>query len=369
MKFKVSAVECNSYESEEVYEAVKDSVNRIGFEIPVNKTVLIKPNVMTQNNPEQHTITHYAIIDALCRILKEKNNRILIGESISFYLKGLTEEAFRTSKLDRVAKKYGAVLRPFEKESLVETKGLYIPRVLLEADMVINACKLKTHGAMRLSGAIKNMFGCLPGGYKQRMHMRAGCDLELADIFLDIHDIVKPALNIMDAVMGLDGGPTALGKPVKVGRILASVNPAALDVAACRITGYEPENIPAMVRAKERHMIEDFDDVELLGDIVPVKFEKLIKGPLGVEYKKNSIFVTQTCVNLSIDDSKCTRCGDCIGECPVKAISYKENKVALDQGGCINCYHCLYVCRENAVFAERSIVNKVGWSIGKMLKL
>jgi len=369
MKIKVSAVECNSYDPEEVYEAVKDAISRIGFEIPENKTVLIKPNVMTQNNPDQHTITHFAVIDALCRILKEKNDKILIGESISFYLKGLTEEAFRTSKLDIVAEKYGAVLLPFEKETLVEANGLFIPKVLLKADMVINACKLKTHGAMRLSGAIKNMFGCLPGGYKQRMHMRAGCDLELADVFLDIHDTVKPDLNIMDAVVGLDGGPTALGKPVKVGRILASVNPAALDVVACRITGYEPEDIPAMVRAKERHMIEDFDDIELIGDIIPVKFEKLIKGPLGVKYKKNSIFVTQTCVNLSIDHSKCTRCGDCIGECPVKAIRLENGRVTINQAKCINCYHCLYVCKENAVVAERSAVNKVGWTIGKMLKL
>ncbi|MHC1721088.1 MAG: DUF362 domain-containing protein [Clostridiaceae bacterium] len=369
MKIKVSAIQCNSYDSNEIYKAAKDAISRIGFEIPEHKTVLIKPNVMTQNYPEQHTITHYTMIDALCRILKEKNNKILIGESISFYMEGLTEEAFRTAKLDRVAEKYGAVLLPFEKETLVEANGLYIPKVLLEADMVINACKLKTHGAMRLSGAIKNMFGCLPGGYKQRMHMRAGCDLELADVFLDIYDIVKPALNIMDAVIGLDGGPTALGKPVKVGRILASLNPAALDAIACRITGYEPENIPAMVRAKERHMIEDFDNIELLGDIVTMKFEKLIKGPLGVKYNKNSIFVKQTCVNLGIDDSKCTRCEKCIAECPVKAISHVSDKIILNQDKCINCYHCIYVCPENAVIAERSVINRVGWKLGKMLKL
>ncbi len=237
---KVSVVECGSYELEEVYAAVKKALCQINFVIPENKMVLLKPNLMSQNSPEQHSVTHYALVDALCRMLKEKNCRIVIGDSSAFYQKGLTKEAFKTSKIKEVADKYGATLIAFEEAPLVLVpidigrtvktvpsrvlpakqnmktspsylQELYLPQILFDVDLVINVCKLKTHGSMRLSGAIKNMFGCLPGGYKQRIHMWVDNKFELSDVILNIHESVKPALSVMDAVYSLDGGPSAIG--------------------------------------------------------------------------------------------------------------------------------------------------------------
>ena len=167
---KVAVVECRSYDFEEVYEAITEALKRIEFTIPENITVLIKPNIMAQNRPDQHTVTHFAVVDALCRILKEKHCHIQIGDSIAFYEKGLTRKAFQTTKIQETAYKYDAELISFDEEPLVEVRSglvgldvLYIPKVLLEADLVINVGKLKTHGSLRLAGAVKNMFGSLPG--------------------------------------------------------------------------------------------------------------------------------------------------------------------------------------------------------------
>lgn len=369
MSEKVSSVECGSYELEQVHRAVREALARIGFKVPENKTVLIKPNIMSQNTPEQNTVTHYSVVDALCRILKEKNNSILIGESVSFYQKGLTEKAFRTSRLDEVAAKYGARLVPFEREPLVEINGLYIPKVLMEADLVINACKLKTHLVMRMSGAIKNMFGCLPGGYKQKLHLTSGTRLELAEVFVAVNEIVKPALCVMDAVVSLDGGPAANGKPVKTGRILASSNPAALDAAACRLMGYEPEEIPALVIARDRCMLRDFGDVEVLGSIEEMKFSKLKKGPLNEGYKSNGFFSRNGFAELSNDSEKCTSCGKCIDGCPVHAIRNEKGRIILEKGRCINCYRCIYVCPEKAVKAEQPAGIRLIWKLAKAFKL
>lgn len=364
---KVAAVLCSTYELEKVYQGVLEALNRIGSRVPENKTVLIKPNLMAQNKPEQHTITHFAIIDAICRILDEHNCKILIGDSSAFYQKGITIKAFETSGYRAVAEKYAARLVAFEKQPLVKIntglsgimKELYIPRVLLDADMVINACKLKSHGSMRLSGALKNMFGCLPGGYKQKMHLWTKNELELADIMLDIHDIVKPSVSIMDAVYGLDGGPTALGRPVHTSRILAAENAAALDIIACKMIGYEPDEVELLVCALKRHMIKSFEDVELLGDIDPLRFKHLLKGPFSEDKGKNSIFVTETYITPQIDRLDCNRCGHCVEICPVQAISFMKGKVEVDPDRCINCCRCLYECPIDAIKVSCSSLNKL----------
>jgi uncharacterized protein (DUF362 family)/ferredoxin-like protein FixX len=382
MKEKVSAVECGSYDLEEVFSSVSEAIKRIGFEIPENKTVLIKPNVVAQNRPDQHTVTHYTVVDALCRLLCEKNNRILIGDSMAFYLNGLTARAFETTMLSNVAEKYGAKLVSFEEEPIIPVtegvegktiKVIYLPKILFDVDMIIDACKLKTHSALRMSGAIKNMFGCMPGGYKQKVHWWVNNDLELADIFLDIVKLTKPALCVMDAVYGLDGGPSALGKPVRVSRILASANPAALDIAACRILGYKPENIATLIRAKERHLIEDYNDLDIIGNLEHVKFNKIIEGPLTMEYNKDSFMVKYTYTEVKVVRSKDFDDKDykkCMAVCPVNAIkSDEDGKMFIDSDICISCYHCLTACPAHMVKPVPSVINRLGRFVGRVIGL
>lgn len=373
---KVAVVECRSYDFEEVYEAITEALKRIEFTIPENITVLIKPNIMAQNRPDQHTVTLFAVVDALCRILKEKHCHIQIGDSIAFYEKGLTRKAFQMTKIQETAYKYDAELIAFDEEPLVEVRSglvgldvLYIPKVLLEADLVINAGKLKTHGSLRLAGAVKNMFGCLPGGYKQKIHGWVDSKLQLADVFLDIHNIVKPSLSILDAVISLDGGPTAvIGKPVQTSRIFASRNAASLDLAVCKVIGYEPDEIPMLIRARDRQMISGYDDIEILGNIVPVKFKKLVKGPLPATYSKKGFFFTHTYVDLMIDNRKCTSCGVCTRACPVAAISSLKGKMTLDTKRCISCYCCIPVCPRKAIKIRPSLANRVIFAGRKILK-
>ena len=376
---KVTAVKCESYEVDRVFQAVNEAIETIGFQLPEGKKVLIKPNIMSQNKPEQHTITHFSVVEAICRLLKERENDIFIGESIAFYQKGLTEKAFVTSGIQQVAYKYQATLVEFEKVELFKIKKsesdikgldeLYIPRILLDVDMVINVCKLKSHSAMRFSGGIKNMFGCLPGGYKQKIHQWANSEVELSDVFIDIHKIIKPALSIMDAIVGLDGGPTALGKPVKTGLILASENPAALDIVAANMIGYKAEEVPMFIQAKRRKIIRDDEEIQIIGEINPFQFRRLVKGNLEKHYNNNSIFVKHTYVDIKVDNNRCDQCERCINACPVEALCLKNECVHVDVEKCINCYHCIFVCPNNAIDIEPTFMNRLGWGIRKVTGL
>ncbi len=376
---KVSAVRCGSYDEEEVYRAVKRALDDIGFVVPENKRILIKPNLVSQNKPGQHTITHYALIDALCRICRENHNEIFIGESIAFFQKGLTRKAYVTSGIKKVANKYHAHLVEFEKCQLIKvitdrnrTNGLdklYIPKILIKVDLIIDACKLKTHSATRFSGAIKNMFGCLPGGYKQKIHQWVDSEFELCDIFIDIFKFIPPTLCVMDAIVSLDGGPTALGKPVKTDMVFAATNPAALDFTAAKMIGYDINKVPLFIQAIKRGMIKGEDDIEVIGSVPQFNFTKLVTTPLDLPYNKQSIFVTKTFVDLKINMKKCNQCFDCITACPVNAIAKENDRIVIDRNKCINCYRCLYVCEKRAIKLDPTMMNRLIWIIRKITRL
>lgn len=359
----VSAVECPSYELGAMYEAVTSALDMVDYRIPSGGTVLIKPNVMSQNRPEQHTVTHFAVVAALCRLLAEHGCHIQIGDSEAFYEPGMTRRAFRTTGLDRVASRYGATLIPFEEQPLVGLETglpwlptLHLPQALLDADVVINAPKLKSHSGMRLSAAVKNMFGCVPGGYKQWIHRWSANDFELSDAMVAIHRLVRPAVSVLDAVVALDGGPAAIGRGVPTGRILASTNAAALDVVACRMIGYDPTEVPLLEQAKASGMIGDYDDVGLLGTIEPRAFRRLARGTVPLSKESNGLFVTATYVDVRVSRA-CNGCDACLDACPVAAIERDGARATISEDRCINCYHCLTLCPRDAIRTRSSLKN------------
>ncbi len=374
---KVSMVNCPDYNQGNVDKSIRDLLENIHFNFPENSTVLIKPNIMSQNRPEQATITHFSIIEGLCAVLKDKGCKIQIGDSISFYQRGLTRKAFQTTRLDKVAEKYGAELIAFEEEHLIKNtdkstflKEIYFPARILEADMVISACKLKSHSLMRLSGAVKNMFGIMPGGYKQRLHTWTQSLFDLGDVFIDLFNIAGAKLCVMDAVTGLDGGPSAAGKPVKVGKILASVNPYALDAVACKMIGYEPSDIPILIRAGQRGLQKNYSEIEIIEnnkttmiDKYPfpvVKFKNIIKTPIAPVKDNKSVLVTETYVFPKVLKPEYENPGQCISVCPTGAIYQNDlHHLAIDRDKCINCYHCVFACEKGVIGFRSSIMNKL----------
>lgn len=362
----VSAVECRSYAFAEVDAAVTTALDRIGFDLPRGGTVLLKPNVMSQNRPGQHTVTHPAVVAALCGLLSDNGCRVQIGDSEAFFERGMTRRAFHTTGLDRVAARFGATLVPFEEQPLVacptglpRLPTLYLPRAVLDADVVVNVPKLKSHSGLRLSGALKNLFGCVPGGYKQAIHRWSANDFELSDAILAIHRIVRPALTVMDAVVGLDGGPAAIGRGVRTGRVLASTSAAALDLVASRMIGYDPAEVSTLQRAVASGMIAGYDDADLLGTIESLTFSRLVRGPIPAGRDGDGgLFVTATFVQPRVT-RRCNGCDACLPACPVGAIRRDGGRATINEATCLTCYHCLTLCPQDAIGFHSSPLNKV----------
>ncbi len=121
-----------------------------------------------------------------------------------------------------------------------------------EVDKVISVSKLKTHGMMRFTGAVKNMFGTIPGLIKAEYHFKMPGVEEFSDMLVDVCYNANPVLSFMDGIVGMEGAGPSAGDPRHVGVILTSASPYALDLAATYIVGMEGQSVPTVERSIER---------------------------------------------------------------------------------------------------------------------
>ncbi len=148
---KVSLVECNSYDKEEVYYAIKKSINEVEFKIKPKNKVLIKPNVLAPHPPDKHVTTHPSIIEALVKIFQEAGCEIIIGESSGFYKEGGTIKALEVSGIKNIAEKYKVSLinletipvKQIQDNNAVVYKNPEISGLIFDVDLIVNVPKLK----------------------------------------------------------------------------------------------------------------------------------------------------------------------------------------------------------------------------------
>lgn len=378
----VSVRECKSYNADEVYASVKGGLDDIGFSIRSGSSVLLKPNILAQNSPDQCATTHPAVVEAVCRILKENNCSITIGESSAFYQGGGTREGFITSGIAGVAGKYGATLLPFEATKLrrIETGKALNPFYITEApfihDLVINLPKMKIHRLAKYTGALKNCYGFIPGGTKQIYHKLFQDRPDYIQFWgkplIDVYEAVKPGLNIMDAVYGLDeDGPAATGDPKFTGVLLVSGNAAALDITACRIMGFDPMWVPAVKEAVDRKLA-DPDRIKIAGTLPLIQYVKLPdpEPSSGISKKFDHYMFDRFIVEPGIDQDECRKCGVCINDCAVSAIKTGEDGYpVINRAECISCYCCSEYCPHGAITLHGGVVNHIIRGIRSIMKI
>ena len=378
----VSIAPCGSYDHDEVYNALKNCLGSLGFSFKKGMSVLLKPNIIAQNTPDQATTTHPAILEALCRLLIEKGCSISIGDSMAFYQGGGSAEALKTSGMCGVARRYGARLVPFETTMLRKMSGghaldtFYVTEEVFKHDLVINLPKLKVHRLARYTGAIKNMYGCVVGGTKQLYHTWFNDRPDYKEFWgkplVDVYEAIQPGLTIMDAVVGLDrDGPAANGEPRFTGLVLASESGPALDLAVCRIIGFDPLWVPAVREAVERGLVSA-EKLNIIGEAPLVPYVKLPDDPpkKGLAQKLDRYVFKQFMVEPRIDTDQCTRCNECVSTCAPGAISYgTDGYPHIDYGRCIYCYCCESYCREGAVYLHGSVLNLLIRAVRRIIKL
>jgi len=363
---KVIIQECKNYELETVIAKINAAVEILGgwdkYVKPQDK-VLLKVNLIGPKPSESAAVTHAEFVRAMVRILKGRNCTVWIGDSSrgNDRRNRAHAQSFRVAGYERVAEEEGAEIKNFDREGVMPVQPesrceetMHIAKPMFDADVVINLPKLKTHSAQIFSGAVKNVFGCIPGLKKAKYHKMAPDSSDFGQIICDIHRATKIQLHIMDGILAMQGeGPTA-GSVYQANKILISEDPLALDAVAAKMVGIEIEDVPILETARKRNLGEGWlKNITLAGDYEEVP--KLARFKLPKRFrgskKRNSKAIVKVIEFFNtrprINPDKCRKCNMCVESCPVQAID-KDTK-QIDYNACIECMCCHELCMFKAV--------------------
>jgi len=381
-KAAVSVTRCGDYERARVEEAVRQALGLLPLAdgLPgAGKRVLLKPNLLSSNDPPERAVnTHPEFVRAATIFFLERGCEVLIGDSCGSLAPGSHERAVKATGLDAITREFGIEIMNFDKPPFVELDvpdGKLLPRVrapaiVKETDCFVTLPKFKTHGLTLLTGALKNQYGLLPGRWKKDTHLAAPKPALLAQAVVDINSVAGPDLALMDAIVGMEGNGPSAGKVRRVGLVLASKDPVALDAAAGALMGYKPDDIDTTRFAQERGLgVGDLGEIEIRGvPLAEATMEDFRKPPLYVAGALMGLIPTPllrwfinavAAAHAVVDEERCVLCGECVTNCPAGAMSIVGKRVEVDRRRCICCYCCAEVCQHQAIRMQRPWAGRV----------
>ena len=366
---------CSSYNEKEVKRAIKQIVTHFEIikSIKRNSKVIIKANLVSAMQPDKNATTHPMLLRALTDYLVEKGCHVIIGDSPGgIYNKKFLARVYKATKMDTTNAKLNdnfGVSHAYFKDGKV-LKNFDYTSYLDDCDILINVCKLKTHGMMSMSCAVKNMFGTIPGTMKPEYHYRFPNHSDFANMLIDLNEYFKPSINIVDAVDGMEGNGPTMGKSKHIGLILASPNPYALDYVASQIINLNPFQVETIKQSLNRKLFA-IDEIKTNDDVNKyiIKDFKNIKKLNSISFYKNSNNPISKIIALVsknifenkpyLHKNKCICCSKCANICPAKAITMVNNHPVIDRTKCIKCYCCQEFCPVGAMQVKTSVFAKI----------
>ncbi|MEJ7863146.1 MAG: DUF362 domain-containing protein [Pyrinomonadaceae bacterium] len=275
---------------ERVYKLVKEAIDLLGgieeF-VKAGDTVLIKPNLTVFYSAEEGCTTDPLVVGALIMLAKEAGaSRVIVGESSGGFFDSL--DSMRITGTAAVAEREGAELlnlgsdeTPNRDVKLHTGETVPLPAPLLDADVIINVPKAKTHHYEPISGALKNWMGVVNQNWRLEYH---GNDDSIAR-FVAIMAVTKPALNVVDALIAGEGDGPIANQPHWCGSILASVDPVATDVSISRLLRQEKSKISFKYAEEgERQGLGTRTNIEYVGKQIEEVAINAWGGHEGFEY-------------------------------------------------------------------------------------
>jgi uncharacterized protein (DUF362 family)/Pyruvate/2-oxoacid:ferredoxin oxidoreductase delta subunit len=367
MDDRIALVSCADYEVQQVEASVRRAVDLLGGMgcfVKSDQRVVVKPNLLLPSDPAKAIVTHPAVVRAVVLLVQEAGGAAIIADNpgvVPVRQRGW-QSAYGKAGWAAVAEETGATLNmSIEAQQHPHPEGQLLKLVdtsgfATEADVLISVPKLKTHALMRYTGAVKNLFGTVPGATKFGYHAKLQSAEHFAEMLLDLVSFVRPALTVMDAVVGMDGDGPSGGEPFPIGAVLAGTDPVAVDVAALELVGQEPASVPTVAGAIDRGWTTGrVADLKMLGDglaeLQVDGFRMPAGGGVGMERLPGFLqqWATRQLVASPYVTEDCIGCKLCIENCPVQTIAHVDRRAQIELQDCIRCYCCHEICPEKAI--------------------
>lgn len=380
----VAIAGCKSYEMAGVRAALVRALEPFGGLdwVEPGMRVALKTNLLTAAKPEQAVATHPAVLAALTELLVERGAEVVIGDSPGGpFTSALLAHVYAASGL-ALCEEAGARLNrnvavaQARFDAAVSAKSFLYTAYLDDADAIINVCKLKTHGMMGMTAAVKNLFGTIPGTVKPEYHFRFPEQRAFANMLVDLNEYFRPRLRlcVADAIVAMEGNGPARGAPYPLGCLLVSDSPYALDLACASLIGLGCDDVPTLRAAADRGLapsraseLKTWGDAPLAAFAAPwfarsnssadLQFGDSLPGVLGRAFSaaaRRAIASVPACRAAA-----CTGCARCASVCPAHAITMRGGRPSIRRSACIRCFCCQEFCPAGAMVVRRPLAARL----------
>jgi len=362
---------CRTYEIDAVRRAVRECLSLADGAADcfrAGTSVLLKPNVVSPRSPDRPVCTHPAIVRAVAEVAVEAGCRVLVADQPTFVFAERGDDALTPTGYADALRGLPVEVRllghdgyePVAVPNAFRLPTVHVSRMFRSADAVVNLAKCKTHTQTTLTLALKNLFGAVAPRDRLRVH-GFGQYAAVAEALADCCSATVPQLNLMDAIVGMEGpGPTQ-GPAREIGVVAAAVNAVAMDLVIEDLVGMRGEVGVTQAAARAALGPKSLEEVAVVG-AEPHDLRVPFKRPPVLGRSFPALFghlgERLLYVRPRIDAGRCIACGGCAKACPVGAVNVRGHAV-IDRAICVECFCCMEACPVDAISVQRSLLARL----------
>ena len=375
---KTALAPCADYTPETVCSALERAITAAGGLdwVKPGMRVGIKLNLCAARRSEQAATTHPVMAAELTRLLVSRGARVVLGDSPGEpFTAGVIHRLYTVCGMEAAERVGGELNRNFGHHTVsypeaVTVKSFEYCDWLADCDEIINFSKLKSHGLMGMTAAVKNLYGCIPGTVKSEYHFRYPDPNAFVNMLVDLNEYVRPRLCLCDAVDIMEGNGPTQGTPRHMGLLLAGTDSYELDRLCAWLLGVREEEIPYLTAAKNRGLLSPAGEIPCAAEAEPFRLKDFRRsgassswfvtgpedGPVKKAMKKGLALAMRSRPQLY---EGCTGCGHCARLCPAHAITIRNKKAVIDRKKCVRCFCCQEFCPSGAMRVRRSLAARL----------
>ncbi len=254
MPVPVSLIRATTYEEPTLRQSILDVLAPLGgmaaFVQP-GQRVLLKPNLLTGSRPTKECVTRPELVKCVAQLVQEAGGHPFLGDSPAF---GSALGVATTNGYLPMIEEIGLPIVEFKGQRYRTASEIFdnllLSKEAMDADVVINLPKVKSHVQLTMTLGVKNLFGCVPGKMKAWWHMSAGKNADtFGEMLVATAQAIDPNLTIIDGIIGHEGNGPSNGEPRSLGVLGASANVFALDLAMLEVLNVDWQLVPTAIAA------------------------------------------------------------------------------------------------------------------------